>query len=355
VYSDNEVLTLANAFEVAPKPARLTGRVIVRGLDEDRDGHIDLVAYDIEIEVLQPDTYSAELSLGSEKNHDTVYIYRSNRLPTLQQGHHWITASERPDGLRKQAIPLDMIRKVILHREEGSVDYVTDVKVDSRVRVEDFSLPQFVLREGLADQAIDDNGDGLFDRLQVKVPLFAEHVIPGKKYQCRVALITESGQELQQAWLFRSFEEGVNELVVDFDGQTIRAAGHNGPFRIGGLNVLVMGATLASENTSTTKPYQAAEFQQPQPRLTGVWKALWRTGEETEVDLAGRFLTFLTGPLTVSAGPGVTVREAAVLNDEKVRIVVFVEAGLPRGLRDVVVRAGDQSLTLKGRVVIGSE
>ena len=121
------------------------------------------------------------------------------------------------------------------------------------------------------DNGIDDNFDGLFDRVSILV-----HTVTTKEgmYRAFVHLSTATGQTL-----VRSGEANLlttsQGITVNFEADAFLQLNENGPYNIDLIELLFVdaeGATPADSATDVgqTRPYQLSQFQRPLVALTGV-------------------------------------------------------------------------------------
>ena len=121
------------------------------------------------------------------------------------------------------------------------------------------------------DGGVDDNGDGLFDRVRMLVHTLTTK--PGK-YRAFVHLSTATGQEIVrsgEADLLTS-SPGV---PVDFEAEAFLHVHENGPYNVDLIELVFLdpdGATPADQvaDAGQTRPYLLSQFQRPLLALTGI-------------------------------------------------------------------------------------
>jgi hypothetical protein len=128
-----------------------------------------------------------------------------------------------------------------------------------------------VLPGAFSDNGVDDNGDGLFDRVRLLV-----HKVTTKpgNYRAFVHLSTPSGQKI-----VRSGEADLlvssQGISVDFEAEALVQLHENGPYNVDLIELVfldVAGATPADQvaNAGQTRAYLLSQFQRPPLALTAV-------------------------------------------------------------------------------------
>jgi hypothetical protein len=123
------------------------------------------------------------------------------------------------------------------------------------------------------DQGIDLSSDGLYDILQVEVPIV---VISGARFMVFGELRSANGALLATANAAGDLATGQQTLILYFKGEEIWANAGNGRFKLSNLTLLDMNTTGLpvkidyAEMAYTTKSYSREEFQRPDVFLTGV-------------------------------------------------------------------------------------
>jgi hypothetical protein len=137
------------------------------------------------------------------------------------------------------------------------------------------SFGEHATQLGTATSAgVDDNSNGLFDRLRVQVPVTA---FATTAVAVSVALTAPGdAAPLEQAATQATLAAGSHVLAVSLDGRPIRARGVNGPFA---LSIQLAEATLPVESrAATTAAYLSSQFETPSLVTTG-------TASDTALDL----------------------------------------------------------------------
>lgn len=136
-----------------------------------------------------------------------------------------------------------------------------------------FTQPRVRFTGQFAEQALDDTGDGLFDRLvidtEVECLLAGEYDIVGR-------LTAPDGTVLAASNPASADGEGVKQVALTFDGAAIAAAELDGPYSLESAVVTDADGlpVVSGKNLFATAAYAAAQFGQAEPpfiELTGAY------------------------------------------------------------------------------------
>ncbi|MGH9462106.1 MAG: hypothetical protein ACRD1X_12865, partial [Vicinamibacteria bacterium] len=119
-----------------------------------------------------------------------------------------------------------------------------------------------LLTGGFSDMGVDDDGNGLFDRIAIDVD--ADTLETGH-YRLFVRLDTIGGRSLMRS-TDAVLPAGPSVLTVDFEADAIQQLKEDGPYQLESLELLFMGplgATSADRLRSAglTRPYRLIEFE----------------------------------------------------------------------------------------------
>ena len=124
-----------------------------------------------------------------------------------------------------------------------------------------------------SDRGVDTDGDGLYNTLQVDVPV---QVATAGEYAAFAELRSTSGGVLAYANATSELAPGQRKLTLNFSGEEIWANGGNGRFTLADLRLNDMGADAAPLRIDfksapyTTTNYARDQFQHAAAALTGV-------------------------------------------------------------------------------------
>ena len=258
----------ATDFEAPRPPVAFTGKGSDRGSDADGDGLFDVLEVNIGVSVALEGAYSfkampalperlkplqdalprpaAFLDAPAPGNYSVVFNISGQALAVLQL--------EGP-----YTLALDAFSERVLYVANGT--YTTGAYLPSQF--EKPRLPARFAGTG-ADEAVDRDGNGLFDMLKITVPLEAD---ASGRYQLAGAL--HAGDRFI-TWAAGAVDipAGAGKLSLKFDGRAIRQAGFDGPYTAVlhlGTQAPVrpgLGAYLPPDRLELqTKAYKAAAFE----------------------------------------------------------------------------------------------
>ena len=127
------------------------------------------------------------------------------------------------------------------------------------------------LQGGFLDRGVDDNGNGLFDRIGITIPL---NVVTIGDYLLKVSLTTATGQVLHGKQV-ASLVAGTANVEVFFQSSDIRELGEDGPYAVSNVTLDYLDSTDAMqvdrrEDLGTTGAYTLGQFERDPIELRGV-------------------------------------------------------------------------------------
>lgn len=256
--------------------AAFTGEVVFAPVDDATDGVYEMLVADLGLEVRSAGTYVVEGSLWR----DSTLI--TSRMGTGGAPGSRAVWSGEPGVVRLQICfsGEDIFRSGL----DGPYTLALSLRSGSAAGEELTCLspayPHTAFGEdpaaigGIADRAIDTNGDGSLEELVAQVDVQARI---GGRYQTVAALLADS-VTVASASADSILDAGAHVLEPKFPGRSVRAAGLNGPYRILVSLYGPDGSIVSSEETTTA--YQAADFAEAEVHLDG-------DHESTGLDLNG--------------------------------------------------------------------
>ncbi|MDP9315482.1 MAG: hypothetical protein M3R24_32250 [Chloroflexota bacterium] len=109
-------------------------------------------------------------------------------------------------------------------------------------------------------QAIDDNNNGRYDRLQITVPL---RVKVSASYLVGAVLHSANGEVIANTNVQPSWDNGLQTLTLEFDGRNIGMTGKNGPYTVE-LQIVSgdqLQLSVDEQSLVQTSPYIADQFE----------------------------------------------------------------------------------------------
>lgn len=155
---------------------------------------------------------------------------------------------------------------IITGTTPGGVSYTRHAMTQIRV-----VAPTSTLTGNVGDQGIDDNADGLFDRVALSVE--TNTVVAGT-YSLVAHLKTASGKRLARG-IKVTFPTGLATVSIDFEADAFIQLGENGPYSIELIELFYLGEneTIPADrlaNAGQTSAYTLSQFQRAPLVLTGV-------------------------------------------------------------------------------------
>jgi hypothetical protein len=255
------------AYDFQNWGALLSSTVIERGADADGDGLYESLALDVGLHIFKPGTYTVEGDLYDSQGR---LISRATWTGTGS------TSSLRFDGLPGTVGPYMLGNVSLLNAQSEVIDstseaYTTQQVVQAEASthiVAQAELGGLGLRGTLADaygdSGLDLDRDGLYDLLQIGVPITVEEA---GQYRLEGALTGAGGGLLSWAASTPlSLITGTRVISLTFSGPVIRARYADGPFTLVALRLLEgSGYTIADEIdvAYTTSAYRYEQFEGP--------------------------------------------------------------------------------------------
>ena len=245
-------------FTVATAPGRLTGIAPDHGVDDNGDGLIDRVTFDVGAQVTAAGTFRAFVHLKTAGGKMLLGAGDA----TLQPGVGAVAVDVDAADFREAGeggpyevtmIELDAVepnRQYTVDRRRGAGQ--TQAYLFSR-----FHRAPLVLTGVVTDQGFDDNGNGRFDRLRVNLQV---DVLVAGFYRWSFKLTDQNSSKVDFARGQGFLSAGLNNLTLTYNGFTIGSTGANGPFRLEDLLLFGPKATIATF-AGETQAYRSIQFE----------------------------------------------------------------------------------------------
>lgn len=249
----------AAGFEVLPTRSLLTGGVSDAGVDDDGDGRFDRVVLEADTDTQQAGDYrlfatletasgqalvrSAQATLPAGPGSVPIDFEAAAFLALGEDGPYDVAALELVFLGSQAAVPA--------HR-------LLDLGPTQAYLLSQFQRPDLQLTGGVTDQAFDDDGNGLFDRLVVDVEV---DVLRAGFYTWSYKLTGADGTEIDFGSASGSLAAGVGNLRLTFSGEAIGASGIDGPYPLRDLLLFGSGANLVATDAGATQAYLASQFE----------------------------------------------------------------------------------------------
>ncbi len=233
------------------------------GHDQNGDGLFDILAVDLEVEAAQGGDFLIAAHLADSTGQTLV---QAGTLSSLPGGTSPVALAFDGQPLGESGFTGDLFLHVTLLRSDGVIaDVATPLAVLTGYDSTQFSQAPLRLLPGIADQGIDLDGNGLFDQLQVTVPVEA---LEAGTYAFNARLVDSSGQEI--GWTGGdAYLNGTGTVTLLFEGEAIGQHGVNGPYEVRDFSLygLYNPHSLNRVSLHTTQPYLFTQFEGATPVL----------------------------------------------------------------------------------------
>lgn len=223
------------------------------GMDSDGDGLFDSLALEVGIDSSLAASYRLVGQLTDVTG--SHVIANAHAEMSLPAGLETLTLlfSGREIFSSKMNGPYLLKVARLAEKDEATnllpVDEVVDVHTTGAYAFSDFEHEPVLLSGVSSLVGIDDDNNGLFDRLEARIEI--DILEPGS-YEWSGRLRDPAGNDIQLASNTGALVFGANEISLEFDGCRVRASGEDGNFTVdgllvfGGLNSLVTNESVAS-------------------------------------------------------------------------------------------------------------
>jgi hypothetical protein len=212
--------------------ASLTGSYTDAAVDTNGDGHPDVLRVETGVEVAQAGEYTLGGMLVDAGGRRVADATATADLPagmgtlTLDFDGAAVQAGGRSGPYRLTGVEL------------GSGGAMLDVALDAHT-TQPYDASQFrpggaYFVERITDRGIDDDGDGLFDRLAVDVTVRVHE--PGS-FAANGRLVDPEGDEIEWSGTEAYLDPGEHALTIEFEGRRISGQALDGPYRVEDLSV----------------------------------------------------------------------------------------------------------------------
>lgn len=246
---------------MAVSATSISGHVTSEGVDSNGNGLFDVLAVDIPVEVSDQATYlaTAELVGPEDQRIDSAIVRRelgagSGTLRLEFDGR--TIFNHRIDGPYQ-------IRRLRLAEEDQAGDPLPLESLDGSFETRPFEFREFehpaIFLPGTGeDVAVDTDGNGLFDRLDVTVDV---DLVESGLYEWSARLVDENGNEIGFDTARGSLSAQADTLSFAFDGVPIGENGVDGPYQLVDLIMFGAGQSAVQSRVYTTGDYEAGQFE----------------------------------------------------------------------------------------------
>lgn len=255
-------IALTELEAVAPK-GLLSGAIQDRGVDDNSDGLLDRIAFNVGTQITTAGTYQAFVHLRTSSGKTLVGSGRASQ----SSGSGVIEASIAADAIRDAnedgPYTIDLVELEFIDPTEGNeaADRRRDLGQTNTYLVSQFQRRPLLLTGSFSEQGIDTNGNGKFERLRVTIQV---DVLIAGSYDWTVKLSDAGFSQIDVAAGSGQLNAGLQNITVEFDGVKIGTAGVRGPYVINDL-LLFGPRSLVTTEIGQTRPYGPEQFEGGQP------------------------------------------------------------------------------------------
>jgi hypothetical protein len=338
--SGTDHVTAAYAHTAFERSAALfTGSVADRGEDTDGNGLFDVLRVDVGLDVAEAGMYVVEGSLATASG---LQITNARAEAFLAAGAR--TLILRFDGAAIRASDADgpyRLQGLELVGAEGSLDSLATRSTGAYSHTA-FQGIGVALTGVFADRAVDVDGDGLYDRVDVDVQLT---VGQSDFYSFNARLVDSSGEEIVWARGSQFLSAGTRTVTLRFDGRYVYGNGVDGPYDLTNLSIYSNRHTLTENDVHRTSAYRAADFER-----AGVVRGTVLAGSQPVVG-ANVFIGGVDGDFTDASGAYRLVIVNGGFHD------VVLDAGDVEGPWQILVDGtpAGEGTSIRLNVVVGAE
>lgn len=250
----------ATEITVIPASGKLTEAITEQAEDDNFDGLIDRVSFNIGAQVTTPGEYQAFIHLKTASGKPIV----GSGFAELNAGNGLVKAEIDASVFREvgedgpytiESVTLDFLYPNIGYQQ---VDEQTEnLRKTGTYLVSKFHRRPLILTGKITEQGFDDNNNKQFDRFRVAVQV---DVLVAGYYQWNMKLSDQNANKIAFARGQGYLSAGLNDIAVEFDGSTIGQSRANGPFQIN--DMLLFGPkSLVAPDVGQTGSYRSGQFE----------------------------------------------------------------------------------------------
>ena len=282
-----------NAMFPQSTQSHFTGDYTERTEDYDSDGLIDSLVIDTGINIDTTGNYTIFAELLDNNTNAIAFAYNMTYMNIGIQNRSIVFSGESIYSSRTNGT-FQVVNLILLDEKEQIIDYQSNPYTTNNYQYTSFQRPSVYFTNNFTDRANDTDGDGIYDELEITVEMNAS--IHGN-YSINGDLVDTNGTHIYYANTSMELNEGINFVIMKFDGTYIFRSKINGNYMLKNLSV-VMGfdePVIDKLNIAyTTLSYNYTDFQK-----TDVYFTNMITDTGTDADANGLF-DYLTVNIAVN-------------------------------------------------------
>lgn len=232
--------------------------------DEDTNGLYDNLTVNFAVNATKAGTYRVLATLSDKEGHEITQGWTSNivctaggqTFPVAFDGRAIYENGECGGYVVSSAKLFE-----IGENYEAVVDTHTNLFTTTDYTYNQFEHSLVAMKSGGFDTATDADGDGIYDRLDVTIPLYADDLASGS-YEWSASLMDAEGVLLGTAAGNVRFTSGNGgaSIAMSFDAEGIRASSLNGPYYVKNLILWGSGRTFTIGDEYATQAYKLQQW-----------------------------------------------------------------------------------------------
>jgi hypothetical protein len=250
----------ATEITVIPASGKLAESITEQVEDDNFDGLIDRVNFNIGTQITTPGEYQAFVHLKTASGKPIV----GSGFAELSAGNGEVKATIDASAFREvgedgpytiESVTLDFLYPNIGYQQVD--EQTTGMGKTGAYLISKFHRKPLILTGKITEQGFDDNNNRQFDRFRVAVQV---DVLLAGYYQWNMKLSNQNSDKIAFARGQGYLSSGLNDVAVEFDGLTIGQSRANGPFKID--DMLLFGPkSLVAAEVGQTLPYRSGQFE----------------------------------------------------------------------------------------------
>ncbi|MCK4414952.1 MAG: T9SS type A sorting domain-containing protein [Candidatus Eisenbacteria sp.] len=264
--------TLASIDFVGSTPsAAFTGSYSLHPTDTDADGRFNYLAVDVEVDVIEPEGHRLIGYLVKDdllvSDRGTIGSSVPAEYPVAPEpGLNTVSARFSGEDIHRSGE--DGLFTLYFSLIDATGAPIDNLVISTHLNHSDYSeTPARIL--GITDQGIDDNGDGLFERLEVQASVAAD--VPGS--YLLLGTLASDGTLVGATSSRRTLAAGERLVPLEFEGNHISRAGHDGPYTVT-LSLEGDHVGVIHTRSFATSAYVHSQFQQDEAALPYLYNEL---------------------------------------------------------------------------------
>jgi pimeloyl-ACP methyl ester carboxylesterase len=259
----------STGFQVLSAVDHYTGTYSHHGVDSDGNGLYEALEVTADVSIMHAGTYQVAAEVTDSSGNT---LANAGRTVSLGAGAGSVTLSF--DGMLLGAPTwsgdLILTNLSLVHTGGAVADFKAPATTMSGYAPGQFVVQPLQVGPGIADTAVDTNGNGLYDELRITIPVTAS--LSGT-YDFNARLMDSAGGEIQWRGSSQFLAPGSSTLTLTYDGELIGQNGVNGPFYVRDFSLYrrAGGASVNVFNLHTTAAYPFTQFEGAPVRADGLY------------------------------------------------------------------------------------